>query len=60
MACEQCGSELVEPIDVDEPSESGHFSETWECQHCGAKGFIHGKEQQPTSRWDKFGSAFKA
>lgn len=44
---------------VDEVQDSGSFSEEYECEICGAKGFIHGQEEQPPNRWDKFGAAFE-
>jgi transcription elongation factor Elf1 len=59
MACAKCGSNAVVETRVDEVQDSGSFSEEYECEICGAKGFIHGQEEQPPNRWDKFGEAFE-
>ena len=58
MTCNKCGQGEVYPVDVDEPKKSGRFSETWECNVCGAKGFVHGKEEQPPNEWERFGAVF--
>jgi len=58
MACANCNQGALDPVDVDEPSDSGSFSEEYECTVCGAKGFIFGNEQDPPSRWDRTGAAY--
>lgn len=59
MTCKNCGQGIIVPVDVDEPSDSGYFSEEWECNVCGAKMFVHGREEQPPREWDRFGSAIE-
>jgi len=59
MSCGECGSDLVKPVDVDEPQDEGRFMEKWECQYCGATGTVSGREEQPPSEWNKYGGAFE-
>jgi len=58
MACSKCGQGLVVCIEATEPNETGSFKENYECNVCGAKGFIRGREEQPPKKWQKFGEAF--
>lgn len=57
MPCDVCGGVMVAQ-EVDEPSEQGLFNERYECANCGAKGFISGNEQDPASKWNRYGRAF--
>jgi len=59
MTCANCGIGKVYPVDVDEPSDEGKFSEVHECDCCGAKGYVHGREEQHADQWDRFGKAFE-
>jgi len=56
MTCETCGA-AVEPKDVDEPNDSGHFQEKWECAR-GHIGYVSGKEQEPPNQWTRTGGVF--
>jgi hypothetical protein len=58
MTCKNCNNGVLEPVNVDEPNDEGHFSEEWQCVACNARGYIHGKEEAPSTEWDRFGSAF--
>jgi len=56
MTCARCGHPL-EPVDVDEVSKNGTFSEEWQCTGCGAKRFVEGREEQSPREWDEYGQA---
>ena len=58
MTCNQCGQGIVSPVDVPEPQDSGHFTEKWECNVCGAKGFVSGNEEEMPNKWNRYGAAF--
>jgi len=58
MTCKKCNNGVLEPVDVDESRDEGYFSEEWKCVHCNARGYVHGREEEPPTEWDRFGGAF--
>lgn len=49
----------VVPVHVDEAKDTGTFREEHECNHCGAKLFVEGREEQPSHEWTRYGSAIE-
>ena len=58
MTCAKCNQGVVEAVRVDEPKDSGYFSEEYECNVCGAKGYVHGREEKMPGEWTRFGECF--
>ena len=58
MPCASCNQGVIEAVRVDKPKESGFFEEEYQCHVCGAKGFVHGQEEQPPAEWNRFGACF--
>jgi len=58
MACQNCDAPTVVCVRTDEPADSGHFTEEYECGTCGATGTISGREEESPDKWSKYGRCF--
>lgn len=58
MTCAKCNAAVS--LEDSTPHEGeGRFREEYQCAH-GHTGVVTGKEEEPASRWDRYGSVFQA
>lgn len=59
MSCANCGSPEVYCVDSKGGTErDAHFEELYECNHCGARGTVRGKNGVSPQKWSRVGSVF--
>ena len=59
MTCANCGSAAVDIVDERGGTTSGSFVEQWECDTCGALGWIRGHAAAPPQQWSRTGRVFE-